>query len=343
MIQRRLPGTWVLALSALLLLAALGCSAGGLLARAPRPTPTPTKTLRPTFTPTPMGESAGVIPAATLPAETSLPVAAAVSPRGLAPVRLTPTAVPTPAPPTPTPVPTPTPIPPTPTPYPTPWLTVLEDRVNVRQGPDLSFEKIGQVQRGERYAIQGRVPDSSWWQICCVEGRVAWVAARFVQPQGILAFVPVLPKPATPTVTPTPTQTPTPSPTPTPIPPFDVARGPEFPFPTENPLLTIWVWVYEGRPGSERSLPGYRLKVLRNGVDVSTDVTSHGDPPRVTSKAEGSYKYNLKYELKDPGQADWVIYLTDATGRKLSPERKFTTRGSARKNLFVYIAYIRLR
>jgi hypothetical protein len=221
----------------------------------------------------------------------------------------------------------------------------MEDKVNVRLGPALSFEQAGEVKRGETYAIQGRTPDSGWWQICCVEGRVVWVVARFVQPEGALTYVPVLPEPPTPTDTPTITVTPTPTLTPTPVSPFDIARGPEFPFPTTNPLLTIWVWVYEGRPGSERSLPGYRLKVLRDGVDVSTEVTSQGEMS-VTPPGEGSFKYNLKYELKfelkDPRQYDWEIYLTDAAGNKLSPERKFTTRGAASNNLVVYIAYIRL-
>ncbi len=336
MTPRRLPNRRMIIFAVLLFLAALGCSAGGLLARSPRPTPTPTRTLRPTFTPTPVGGESGVLPAATLSAEAPLPAAAALSSRGMVPIRLTPTAVPPPTPP-----PTPTPLP-TPTPYPTPWLTIIEDKVNVRQGPAITFEQIGEVRRGETYAIQGRTADGSWWQICCVQGRVAWVVANFVQPQGFLAAVPVVPEPPTPTPSPTPTVTFTPTASPTPVAPFDVARGPEFPFQTTNPLLTIWVWVYEGTPGRERSLPGYRLKVLRDGVDVSTDVTSHGDPVRVTAPSEGSFKYNLKYELKDPGEADWTIYLTDPAGNRLSPERSFTTRGSARQNLVVYIAYIRL-
>lgn len=205
------------------------------------------------------------------------------------------------------------------------------------------FEEVGEIHRGETYAIQGRTPDSGWWQICCVEGRLAWVVAQFVQPQGVLTFVPVLEYPPTPTITPTPTPTPTFTPTPTPLPPFEIARGPEFPFPTDNPILTIWVWVYEGAPGQEKSLPGYRLTVLRDGVDVSSQVYSHGDPVRQTLPSEGGFKYNLKYELEDPGMADWVIYLSDAAGRKLSPETRFTTKGAARRNLVVYIAYIRLR
>lgn len=333
----RLPSrSQALVLGLALFISALGCSAGGLLARAPRPTPTPTPTLRPTFTPTAPGSEAGVLPAATIGDEGALPLAAAGSAPGPGAVRLTDTAVPTPPPPTPLPT-----LPP-PTPYPTPWVTVIEDVVNVRAGPDLAFEQIGEIRRGETYAIQARTADSGWWQICCPGNRIAWVVASFVRPEGVLAYVPIAAPQPTPIPSPTPSASPTPSITPTPIAPFDVARGLEFPFKTTNPLLTIWVWVYEGRPGAERSLPGYRLRVLRDSVDVSTDDTSHGDPPDTTSPLEGSFKYNLKVELKDPGEADWVIYLVDANGNRQSPERSFTTRGTARDNLVVYVAYIRL-
>jgi hypothetical protein len=229
-----------------------------------------------------------------------------------------------------------------PTPAPTPWLTIIEDQVNVRAGPDLTFEQVGDVRRGEMYGIQGRTPDSAWWQICCVQGKVAWVVSSFVRPEGSLAFVPVVPLPPTPVPSPTPLPTSPPTVTLTPAAPFDVARGPEFPFKSTNAFITIWAWVYEGRPGAEQSLPGYRLKVLRDGVDASLDVASRGDPPNTTAPGEGSFKYNLKYELSAPGEADWTIYLVDAAGNRQSPERTFTTRGTARENLVIYIAYIRM-
>ena len=130
----------------------------------------------------------------------------------------------------------------------------------------------------------------------------------------------------------------------TPLPPFDIARGPEFPIRRDNGLMTIWVKVYEGPPDNQRPLGGYILNVFRDGVDISDKLQSFGDRPfDKTSPVEGNYDYNLKFEMYDAGEADWEIYLARPGGFRVSPVTKFTTKGDSYRNLVVYIAYLLAR
>jgi hypothetical protein len=150
----------------------------------------------------------------------------------------------------------------------------------------------------------------------------------------------VLTPPATPVPPTAPPPTLTPSPSPTRLPPFDVARGPEFPIKRDNGVLTIWVKVYQGLSPYEKPLAGYVLKVFRDGVDVSDGQQSFGgDMPFNNSKPEGSYNYNLKFEMDNAGEARWQIYLAKPDGYRVSPIREFTTLGDSYRNLVVFIAY----
>jgi hypothetical protein len=123
------------------------------------------------------------------------------------------------------------------------------------------------------------------------------------------------------------------------MPPFDIARGPEFPIQRDNGVLTIWVKVYEGLSPYEKPLGGYLLKVLRDDVDVSQPALSHNRPFDRTAKTEGEREYNLKFEMFDASEADWRIYLARADGTRVSPVTSFTTKGNSYRNLVVYMAY----
>jgi hypothetical protein len=128
------------------------------------------------------------------------------------------------------------------------------------------------------------------------------------------------------------------------MPPFDVARGPEFPMRRDNGLLTIWVKAYEGPQDNQAPLGGYMLHVTRDGVDVSDKLLSFGDRPFDNTQArQGGYDYNLKFEMYDASEADWEIYLARPGGFRVSPVTKFTTKGDSYRNLVVYIAYLLAR
>lgn len=84
--------------------------------------------------------------------------------------------------------------------------------VNLRGGPGTSYPIVGKAAANQGYQIVGRNRDSSWWQICCVNGQKAWVAASVANALGPTADVPV------PENIPTPPPVPTAAPRPTAIP-----------------------------------------------------------------------------------------------------------------------------
>lgn len=103
--------------------------------------------------------------------------------------------------PTQTPAPAPTS---TPSGY---TLTIQSAVQNVRSGPGLQFETIGQLQRGTQARVLGATPDYSWLVID-FRGQWGWLASYLVATFGNRNLLPVIQPPATPT--PVPTSTPAP-------------------------------------------------------------------------------------------------------------------------------------
>lgn len=85
------------------------------------------------------------------------------------------TLTPTPQPASPSPTPEPTAIPPSPTP--TPYIVAGADGVNVRTGPDTSYEQIGYIDPDGQAEYVGTEGD--WVQIR-YEGEIAWVYGPLV-------------------------------------------------------------------------------------------------------------------------------------------------------------------
>lgn len=92
-------------------------------------------------------------------------------------------------------------------------ITVLpsedEDQINVRSGPDISYEKIGVLLQNQPAVALGRTSDGGWILIeyAGVEGGQAWVYAPLVSISG--GEIPVVEPPSTPTPVVTPTIDPT--------------------------------------------------------------------------------------------------------------------------------------
>lgn len=362
----------ILGLIALLALTGLACSVGELLVgRSQAIVPTPTKTPRPTFTPLPGAlvplptSTAGIRgvlpPGVTVEApnpsqpdvgDAGSSVTPGVQISGIGSVSIVIYATETSAPsPTPEPLgPTSTPTPDVetnrpqrqsgPRPLPTPYVIVKSATLNGRRGPATTFERIGQAEKGAELMIMARTADSSWWQVCCMANQPVWVSAELVEAKGPVESVPIVDSPPTPAPPPPPAPRPTATITPTPLPPFDIARGPEFPIQRDTGIMTIWTRVYQGPSDNQSPLPGYILKVFRDGVDVTQNVQSFGDRAfDKTSATEGALEYNLKFELNNAGEADWQIYLARPGGFRMSPVTDFTTKGDSYRNQVVYIAY----
>jgi uncharacterized protein YraI len=71
-----------------------------------------------------------------------------------------------------------------------PGLVVTNEFVNVRKGPGVGYEKIGELKQNENAAVKGRNSDSTWFQIAFQNG-VGWVISDYVQPNTQAKAVPV--------------------------------------------------------------------------------------------------------------------------------------------------------
>ena len=91
-------------------------------------------------------------------------------------------------------------------------LTIQSNRQNVRTGPGLEYDVLGQIQEGEQYRIIGATADFSWVAIS-YRGQTGWLATYLLEVFGDRATVPVLAIPPTPTPPPA-TVTPTAPPIP---------------------------------------------------------------------------------------------------------------------------------
>jgi len=102
---------------------------------------------------------------------------------------------------------------PTPVPSPTPdgFTATIQSAVqNVRSGPSVDYEILGQLAEGTQVRVIGATTDFTWIVID-YRGQQGWLATYLVETFGDRTTVPIIQPPATPTPAP-PTATPTPSP-----------------------------------------------------------------------------------------------------------------------------------
>jgi hypothetical protein len=98
---------------------------------------------------------------------------------------------------------------------------VIQQGVNVREGPGTTYPLLGAAAAGQRYTITGVNQQGDWWQID-YNGQAGWVLARLVNAENI-EVVPVVETPVPPAL---PTAPPIPTPTPTPIVEVEVPAAP---------------------------------------------------------------------------------------------------------------------
>jgi hypothetical protein len=109
---------------------------------------------------------------------------------------------------TPTPMPTPTTVP---TATPDGFSATIKSAVqNIRSGPSIDFDILGQLTAGTQVRVIGATRDFSWLVIS-YRGQQGWLATYLVETYGDRTTVPIIQSPPTPTPRP-PTATPTPAP-----------------------------------------------------------------------------------------------------------------------------------
>lgn len=88
-----------------------------------------------------------------------------------------------------------------------PSLTVTNEFVNVRTGPDTAYDKVGELKQNQTAPVKGKSADGNWWQVSFPSGQggVGWVIKDYVQANAAANNVPVAsapPKPVQPTTAP---------------------------------------------------------------------------------------------------------------------------------------------
>ncbi|MFQ5435635.1 MAG: SH3 domain-containing protein [Anaerolineae bacterium] len=92
---------------------------------------------------------------------------------------------------TPTPRPTSTPLP-----LPPPIAQVAVSRVNVRYGPDTAYGLVTNLaEAGAQFEVIGRNEAGDWWQLCCVDDQVVWIASDPLELTGDIDSIPVVENP----------------------------------------------------------------------------------------------------------------------------------------------------
>lgn len=309
---------WAFIALTLLLAAATACS-DSRISRGPAMTPVPTKTLRPTFTNTPVKPT--LTPSLT--AEVVLP---AEAPAAEAPTAIPPTAVP--APPEPTATPTP----------PQAAFTVTSATLNVRGGPGTNYGVIGQIRQGQNFPITGKNAAGSWWQFE-YNGRAGWVSGQLVRTVGAESVQVAANIPAPPAAAPRPAATPTPrpqaqQPAQPPAPSYAFAAAGTEPRPNSNPLISVWCRVLTR---DRKGLVAGTIRVTRDGQPVSpdqafTDIENRADPGL---PSEYVYNGSCKVELPDvPGT--YAAYLVQG-GAQVSEPINFSSSGDTRIFILTWV------
>ncbi|NLE60854.1 MAG: SH3 domain-containing protein, partial [Planctomycetes bacterium] len=290
----------------------MGCSVGRLIVKEEAPTPTATRTARPTFTPAPTATDTPQ------PTDTPLPTPTPTE---------TPWPTETPLPTeTPTPAPTDTPqAPPSPTATTVPLGVTTMDNLNFRAGPGTAYASLGKLSQGTSLEVRKRLADSSWLRVCCYQDQEGWVAAEYVQLSVSIESVAV-----DDSIPPTPTRAPTqppapPTNTPVPTPSYRFAFSTKEEFPTGNAFLDLGVRITNG--GADNFLAGFRIKLIdtTNGKEYLSKPSTSTFYWTDMQGFGAAKKANVNFEFMPmSGPTNWVMYVTDEAGNRLSADVTFT-------------------
>ena len=224
--------------------------------------------------------------------------------------------------------------------------------LNGRAGPGAEYDLVGIVGNGEFFDIIGRNDAGDWWEVCCYLDTPFWVADEFVdiQPGSTGQVVSVQPTAVPPTTVPA-TAAPTALP-PTAVPqnttpptsasaasqPAPAATAPaatepdtsEFSFALksteqfpETNVVRIFLYVFQ----NGQALPGFSLKVTKDGADIPVNETSFGPNGGFTWPVESARQrfQNMKVEFPDQSAGGtWIVQLVDGSGAAVGPEATFT-------------------
>lgn len=298
--------TLVLLALMLTLIGAAACS-GSRVSRAPAITPVPTKTLRPTFTPTPVKPTLTPSPTPALPT----------------PIAQLPTALPTSVPPTPEP--------PTPAPTPTPPLqasfTVTGATLNVRSGPGTNYGVIGQIRQGQTFPITGKNPAGNWWQFN-YNGRPGWVSGQLVRVTNaeLVQVATNIPAPPTAQLQPTAPPKPPAQPTSPPPPPTRFGIINATVIENTNDIVTVYCLVLNR---AQTAVMSGTLRVTRGGVSAERTF-----PAQSSWFLQFPVNDNCKVEITPALDGTYTAVLIEG-GQPVSDPYSFTVTGTRNRTAII--------
>jgi SH3-like domain-containing protein len=330
-----------LALAGLALLLLGGC------ARDAGKVPTPTRTRRPP-TQAPVRATISLdLPAATQPPSTLGPALTATPPPSApAAAETAPAATEAPAAPAATAAPSVAPTASAPTEAPEARLTVSGATANARGGPGTSFPIVGSLKQGQAFQVTGKNTAGDWWQVCCVSGQKAWVAASLVNVQNaeLVAVAADLPAPAAVVTKPQPAAAPV-APTPKPAAPaaadpcaniggdgckWKVTAGPQMAENGGREIKMQLLFIHSGIDGGQPQ-GGYSIILEKDGQRLPIPPTWRSSPAS-SNGSLGKYNYELALTLdKLPGNAiagNYTLWVLDGTGERDSRNINFTISGT---------------
>ncbi len=212
--------------------------------------------------------------------------------------------------------------------------------VNVRSGPGVEFDIVAMVERGLELDITGRSSNGEWWSVCCIDGQPAWVSTELVDTDGAVDGVAVTDAvPASSNAALGGSAAPAaaaPAPTQPPELRFDLEKQEQF---AESGLVRVYLYAY----ADSGALPGYGLRITKDGKELPIAARSFGGQPAFTwpfQDARQRYQ-NLKVEFPDePAAGEWTIQLVDSQSQPVGPSATFTL-GDNDPNQELYVRYKR--
>ena len=70
-------------------------------------------------------------------------------------------------------------------------MAVPKQTINLCNGPGTQYAVVGSAKAGQALKIVGKNAAGTWWQVCCIGDKQAWLSAGLVTAQGETAGVPV--------------------------------------------------------------------------------------------------------------------------------------------------------
>lgn len=197
-------------------------------------------------------------------------------------------------------------------------LTVTGDSINVRSGPDTSFDAIGTAAKGETFTLLAVNAQKDWWQVCCVNGQQGWIFGQLatVTNADKVAVAAEIPTPIQPTPLPVAVQ-PTAAPeasTPTPAPASNDPSLGDFNPDAQYQIVHFKVLGKDENNGGIRDSRAQHMIFITvldqngNGVDGAVVENLVGDKSQIVmgSKGPGKAEVTMYYEsfklhvLSDP-------------------------------------------